>query len=114
MGRLNYTLFNFKYFRKVYIALLLLVTIMLIGVTGFKLIEGYTLAEAIYMTVITVSTVGFNEVRPLSQEGRLFTAILIIFSFISCASEQYRGATLFAFPRYRWAICSLCASSRWC
>jgi len=54
---------------------------MVVGVTGFRLIEGYSLAEAIYMTVITVSTVGFNEVRPLSPEGRLFTAILIIFSF---------------------------------
>ncbi len=81
MGRLRYTLFNFKYFRKVYIALLLLLTIMLVGVTGFMFIEGYTITEAIYMTVITVSTVGFNEVRPLSPEGRMFTAILIIFSF---------------------------------
>lgn len=81
MGRLRYTLLNFTYFRKVYIALLLLLTIMIIGVTGFRLIEGYSLIEAIYMTVITVSTVGFSEVRPLSPEGRLFTAILIIFSF---------------------------------
>ena len=54
---------------------------MFIGVTGFILIEDYTITEAIYMTVITVSTVGFNEVRPLSPEGRLFTAFLIIFSF---------------------------------
>jgi len=81
LGRLSYTLLNFKYFKKVYIALLLLLIIMVVGVTGFRLIEGYSLAEAIYMTVITVSTVGFNEVRPLSPEGRLFTAILIIFSF---------------------------------
>lgn len=81
MGRLRYTLFNFKYFRKIYIALLLLLIIMIIGVTGFRLIEDYSLNEAIYMTVITVSTVGFSEVRPLSPEGRLFTAFLIIFSF---------------------------------
>lgn len=54
---------------------------MIIGVTGFRLIEGYSLNEAIYMTVITVSTVGFSEVRPLSPEGRMFTAFLIIFSF---------------------------------
>lgn len=81
MGYLSYTLFNYKYFRKVYIALIMLIGIILIGVTGFILIEDYTISEAIYMTVITVSTVGFNEVRPLSEEGRLFTAILIIFSF---------------------------------
>ena len=72
---------NFRYFRKIYVALTLLVTIIIIGVAGFSIIENYTLSEAIYMTIITVSTVGFNEVRPLSSEGRLFTAFLIIFSF---------------------------------
>ncbi|MCO6500158.1 MAG: potassium channel protein [Vicingus serpentipes] len=72
---------NFKYFRKIYVAISLLLTIIIIGVSGFSIIEGYTLSEAIYMTIITVSTVGFNEVRPLSSEGRLFTAFLIIFSF---------------------------------
>lgn len=81
MGYLKYTLFNFKYFRKVYIALLLLITILFVGISGFIIIEGYTLGEAFYMTVLTVSTVGFNEVRPLSGVGRIFTAFLIIFSF---------------------------------
>ena len=55
--------------------------IMLIGVCGFILLENYTLAEAFYMTVITVSTVGFEEIRPLSDDGRLFTTLLIITSF---------------------------------
>ncbi|MBL4593676.1 MAG: potassium channel protein [Flavobacteriales bacterium] len=81
MGYLKYTLLNFKYFKKVYIALLLLITILFVGITGFIIIEGYTLGEAFYMTVITISTVGFNEVRPLSDFGRIFTAFLIIFSF---------------------------------
>lgn len=81
MGYLKYTILNFTYFKKVYIALLLLFTIILIGITGFIIVEGYTLGEAFYMTVITISTVGFNEVRPLSDVGRVFTAFLIIFSF---------------------------------
>ena len=81
MGYLKHTLFNFTYFRKVYIALFLLIAILFVGITGFILIEGYTLGEAFYMTVITISTVGFNEVRPLSDIGRVFTAFLIIFSF---------------------------------
>ena len=72
---------NFKYFRKIYIALILLILIILIGVIGFVFIEKYNFSEAFYMTVITISTVGFNEVRPLSIEGRLFTSFLIIFSF---------------------------------
>jgi len=74
-------MFNFTYFRKVYIALLLLITILFVGITGFIFIEDYSLGEAFYMTVITISTVGFNEVRPLSDVGRVFTAFLIIFSF---------------------------------
>jgi voltage-gated potassium channel len=81
LGYLTHTLLNFRYFRKVYIALALLITIILIGISGFIVLEGYTLGEAFYMTVITVSTVGFNEVRPLSDVGRIFTAFLIIFSF---------------------------------
>tara|TARA_Y100000385_G_C12799745_1_gene511302 strand:- start:374 stop:577 length:204 start_codon:yes stop_codon:yes gene_type:complete len=44
-------------------------------------IEDYALMDAIYMTVITVSTVGFQEVRELSEMGRLFTTFLIIASF---------------------------------
>ena len=74
-------MFNFRYFKKVYIALLLLITILFIGITGFIFIEDYTLGEAFYMTVLAVSTVGFNEVRPLSDVGQIFTAFLIIFSF---------------------------------
>ncbi len=81
MGYLKYTLFDFTYFKKVYIALLLLITILFVGITGFIVQEGYTLGEAFYMTVITISTVGFNEVRALSDIGRVFTAFLIIFSF---------------------------------
>ncbi|MGB0882105.1 MAG: potassium channel family protein [Vicingaceae bacterium] len=81
MGYLTHTLFNFRYFRKVYFALAILITIIFIGIAGFIIIEDYTLGEAFYMSVITISTVGFNEVRPLSDVGRIFTAFLIIFSF---------------------------------
>lgn len=43
--------------------------------------EGFDFWEAVYMTVITVTTVGFNEVKPLSFEGRIFTIFLILGSF---------------------------------
>jgi voltage-gated potassium channel len=42
------------------------------------LLEGWQVVDALYMTVITLSTVGFSEVRPLSSEGRLFTTALIV------------------------------------
>lgn len=45
------------------------------------IIEGYSVSEAFYMTVITLSTVGFQEVKPLSEYGKWFTSFLIIGSF---------------------------------
>lgn len=51
-----------------------------IGVSGFYFIEGYTLIEAFYMTIITVSTVGFAEVKPLSEVGKIFVSFFIIFN----------------------------------
>jgi len=47
------------------------------GMVGYISIENYTPIEALYMTVITLSTVGFAEVRPLSDAGRVFTIFLI-------------------------------------
>ncbi len=55
--------------------------ILLIGGIGYGIIEGYSFIDAVYMTTITVSTVGFREVYPLSEGGKIFTVFLIIFSF---------------------------------
>jgi voltage-gated potassium channel len=68
-------------YRTVYIAVGLLFIITAIGVGGFMLIEGMSFTEAVYMTIITVATVGFKEVAPLSQIGMWFTSFLIIISF---------------------------------
>jgi len=73
-------LLQFYKFKKLYIALLVVLGVCLSGVFGFSIIEGYSFSESLYMTVITISTVGFQEVRPLSEEGRYFTSFLIIFS----------------------------------
>lgn len=47
------------------------------GVLGYMVVEDYGFLDALYMTVITLATVGFTEVRPLDQAGRLFTIVLI-------------------------------------
>lgn len=60
------------------LALWLLGGEILLAITVFVVMEGYTLQEAFYMTIITISTVGFSEVRPLSSNGQLFTSLLII------------------------------------
>lgn len=69
-----------KIFSRISIALVLLASIVIGGSVGYVLIEGFTYVEAFYMTVITVSTVGFQEVRELSSTGRIFTAFLILTS----------------------------------
>ncbi len=74
-------MFAYRHFSRIYIALLLLALIVCMGIGGFILIEGYNFLEAFYMTIITVATVGFQEVHPLSDTGRLFTSFLIITSF---------------------------------
>lgn len=75
-------LFNFRLFNKIFYALFLLVLILVLGTVGFLIIEDdFTLLDAFYMTILTVSTVGFNEVGELSDVGRIFTAFLIITSF---------------------------------
>jgi voltage-gated potassium channel len=53
-------------------------TIILVGGIGYWLIEGWSWADAIYMSIITVTTVGFGEIHPLSPVGRLFTTVLIV------------------------------------
>ena len=68
-------------FSKVYYFVSLLILVMIGGTVGYIMIEGYEPVDAFYMTIITISTVGFREVVELSLYGKLFTAFLIIFSF---------------------------------
>ena len=54
-----------------------LVGLTLVGVLGYTLIEGWGIHDALYMSVITITAVGFSEVLPLSQLGRDFTMVLL-------------------------------------
>jgi voltage-gated potassium channel len=56
----------------------LLTLIIVLGVVGYRLIEGWSLFDALYMTVITITTVGYKEVHPLSTGGYVFTIFLIL------------------------------------
>jgi voltage-gated potassium channel len=60
-----------------------LVCIVLIGTLWYWLVEKWSLAESAYMTAITLSTVGFSEVRPLGERGRLFTVALILMGLLT-------------------------------
>lgn len=67
-----------KLFKGLFPPLFSMGVLMLLGTLGYILIENFNFLEAIYMTVITVASVGFQEVRPLSETGRIFTIFLIL------------------------------------
>lgn len=65
--------------------------LLLMGTAGYHLLEGWPWVDALYMAVITVTTVGFGETHPLSGSGRVFTIILI---FIGVGAVTYGLRTM--------------------
>ena len=63
---------------RLYFSIVLIITTVALGIVGFMMIESYSFLEAFYMTIITLSTVGYTEVRPLTDNGRIFASLLII------------------------------------
>ena len=67
---------------RLFASVAVLFAVYVCGTIGFVVIEGeagVTFADAAYMTAITLSTVGFKEVVPLSGAGRLWTVVVIVF-----------------------------------
>ncbi|NVO84394.1 potassium channel protein [Hymenobacter sp. P5252] len=64
---------------------MLTVSALAIGIVGFMWIENFSFLDALYMTMITVSTVGYQEVHPLSAAGRLFVSVYIFFNLLILA-----------------------------
>jgi len=73
-------------YRRVAIIVIAIVAVFFGGTVGYMVIEGWSFNEAVYMTIITVSTVGYGEVRPLSEGGRIFTAALIVSGILLIAT----------------------------
>lgn len=80
--------------RKIFLTLCFTFSLTFVGTFGYMLIEDWNLVESFYMTVITLTTVGFGEVRPLSIEGRIFTSLLLI---VGLGSFAYGLSTLATF-----------------
>lgn len=81
-------------FLSIRVAITLMLMEFIIGIGGYMALEGYGLIDAFYMMVITISTVGFSEVQPLSPAGRVFTSALIIanigiFAYVLAAFSYY-------------------------
>lgn len=68
--------------QKIKIAVFLLILVIAVGVIGFKITMDLSWVDALYMTVITMTTVGYREISDPSQEAKLFTIFLILFSVV--------------------------------
>lgn len=83
-------------FKRILIPVSSLVLLLLTGTIGYMLLEGIPAIDAFYMTVITLSTVGFKEVVELSNAGKFFT-ILMIFGGISFVAYTLTYVAAFVF-----------------
>ena len=85
---------NQNIFKKLEIGLIVIFTIITIGTFGYMVIEDWSFFDSFYMTIITISTTGFKELKPLSAPGMMLTVGLIITGVISLAYTGGRGVQL--------------------
>jgi|TARA_B110000240_G_C13480717_1_gene445158 voltage-gated potassium channel len=85
----------------------LVLTIILLGIAGYMILSDYSFVDALYMTVITITTVGFGEVQPFTPEEKIFTVFLILTSItvfgyaVSIFSEYLVSGKLFEQFKHR-------------
>lgn len=77
--------------QRLILPVVLLTAVFAVGIGWYALAEGFTLLEAVYQTVVTLSTVGYAEVRPLDDSGRIFT---IFFIFAGIGLMLYTATAL--------------------
>ncbi len=78
----------------------LIVGVIAFGTIGYTVVEGWSLFDSFYMTVITISTTGFRELRPLTVPGRVLTIMLIIFGVLAIAYTGGRAVQLLLETQY--------------
>jgi len=71
--------------------IIILLAVMLVGTAGYMVIEGWSFLDAVFMTIITLSTIGYGEVHPLSDTGRIFSIVLI---FLGVGGMSYALTTM--------------------
>jgi voltage-gated potassium channel len=81
----SFAFVNSQYFGKLYFALFLIFIVVAIGVSGYMILQDLNFLDSMYMTFITIATVGFREVKELDDTGKIFTIILIVVSMATFA-----------------------------
>ena len=83
---------------RIYVAFLLLSVSLGFGILGYRFISNYDWIDALYMTVITITTVGFGEVNPLTNADKVFTIYVISvfteYMFTRRSYEEFKHKTL--------------------
>jgi len=85
---------NQNIIKKLRIGLAIIFSLIMVGTFGYMLLEGWSFFDSFYMTIITVSTTGFRELKPLSTPGMILTVGLIVFGVTSLAYAGGRGLQL--------------------
>jgi voltage-gated potassium channel len=67
---------------KLYVSILFFISVVSIGVIGYMILSAANFLDALYMTIITMTTVGFGEIHPLNQQEKIFTIFLILISIV--------------------------------
>jgi len=90
-------------FRRIQLALLAVLAVVIAGSIGYIAL-GFSLLDAVYQTVTTITTVGFREVRPLGTAGKIFTIVLILagvgtalYAFSVCRAKTRTPALTWCF-----------------
>ncbi|GBE00082.1 voltage-gated potassium channel Kch [bacterium BMS3Abin07] len=65
--------------KRLAILIVLILSVFTLGTAGYRIIEGWNILDSLYMTIITLTTIGFQEVHKLSYAGRIFTIIFVLF-----------------------------------
>ncbi len=92
---------------RIHKTLFLVFAIILLGVAGYMILSDYSFVDALYMTVITITTVGFGEVQPFTPQEKIFTVFLILTSItvfgyaVSTFSEYLVSGKLFEQFKHR-------------
>ena len=80
--------------RLLWFSLLAIAMVVTLGTAGYMVVEGWGALDSLFMTVITLSTIGFEEVHPLDKSGQVFTICLIFFG-LGTAAYALKNATRF-------------------